>query len=73
MQKWEYYFLTLCYDDTSKAWQWDINSAYLGWDLLTALNSMGEAGWELVGVSPHTWLGGITTSILYYFKRPIEE
>ena len=70
MLKWDYYFLTLCYDDTQKVWQWDVNSVYAGWDLLPTLNNMGEQGWELVSVTPHVWLGGITTNILYYFKRP---
>jgi hypothetical protein len=69
MVKWDYYFLTLCYDDTLKIWQWDANSEYAGWDLLTTLNNMGEQEWELVSVTPHGWLGGIT-NILYYFKRP---
>jgi len=43
---------------------------------LDTIEEMGEAGWELVGVTPiATGIGnhsGITSQLLFTFKRPIE-
>lgn len=48
------------------------------WQRNFTLEEMGQNGWELVAVLPIASISGlgssgVTTEILYYFKRPLQE
>jgi hypothetical protein len=67
MQKWEYHQEML----KRKAKGFRITAR----DASVSLNQLGEAGWELVSILPiasDRYRTGITTEIMYTFKRSIE-
>jgi hypothetical protein len=74
MQRWEYVQISITRREQGKD---ELYSALNGWTRFP-LENWGNAGYELVSVFPVSSeygipTAGLTTEIVYVFKKPIEE
>ncbi len=74
MQKWEYTYVYLTYDDKKRNWVSEFNNRK--WEgYKTILDAFGENGWELVNVvtsATASFQGASVTQYIATFKRQRE-
>jgi hypothetical protein len=73
MQRWEYLFISAYL--TSNGWQMPLgpDQTLATWaDIVTAIQAMGDEGWELVSTTSIVYPGNAQVEYAFAFKRPKE-
>ena len=70
--KWEYLFHEASITHVDALWKKRDLGDKSGRTTAEIVRDYGNEGWEMVNITPFSYVGGSTAAMLFTFKRPIE-